>query len=60
MLQITEGSRYTVTLKGGVDEPHITNATETPLVADYAWTFIADGPYRARATMSASAPKAHI
>jgi len=33
---------YTVTLKGGVDGPHITNAMGTPLVADYALSFIAE------------------
>jgi hypothetical protein len=36
------GHAYTVTLKGGVGEPHITNATGTPLVADYTWSFTAD------------------
>jgi hypothetical protein len=34
---------YTVTLKGGLDAPHITDATGTPLAADYAWSFITDG-----------------
>jgi len=29
----------TVTLKGGVDTPHITDAAGTPLAADYTWTF---------------------
>jgi hypothetical protein len=38
---ITLGS-YTVILKRGPNEPHITNATGTSLVADYAWSFIAD------------------
>src|SRR5262249_7596387 len=36
------GQVYTVTLKGGVGEPHITNAAGTPLVADYTWSFFAD------------------
>jgi hypothetical protein len=36
------GRVYTVTLKGGIGEPHITNATGTPLVADYTWSFFAD------------------
>jgi hypothetical protein len=35
------GQVYTVTLKGGVGEPHITNAAGTPLVADYTWSFFA-------------------
>jgi hypothetical protein len=29
----------TVTLKGGVGAPHITDATGTPLAADFTWTF---------------------
>jgi len=37
------GQVFTVTLKGGVGEPHITNAAGTPLVADYTWSFFADG-----------------
>jgi uncharacterized protein DUF4082/Big-like domain-containing protein len=30
---------YTVTLKGGGDAPHITDATGTPLAADFTWSF---------------------
>ena len=33
-------SMYTVTLKGGVDAPHITSATGTPLPADYTFSYI--------------------
>src|SRR5262249_23492052 len=30
---------YTVTLKGGPDEPHITGRGNTPLPSDYTWSF---------------------
>jgi Domain of unknown function (DUF4082)/Bacterial Ig-like domain len=33
------GGVFTVTLKGGVNTPHITDATGTPLATDYTWTF---------------------
>jgi hypothetical protein len=39
MLPTVSGA-YTVTFKGGVDAPHITDATGTPLAADYTFTFI--------------------
>jgi hypothetical protein len=38
------GQTYTVTLKGGPDEPHITDATGTPLAADYTWSFTTESP----------------
>jgi hypothetical protein len=31
---------YTVTIKGGASEPHITDATGTPLAFDYTWSFV--------------------
>jgi hypothetical protein len=34
------GQAYTVTLKGGPAEPHITDSAGTPLASDYAWSFI--------------------
>jgi hypothetical protein len=37
---LLHGGAYTVTLKGGPNEPHITDVTGTPLAADYAWSFI--------------------
>jgi hypothetical protein len=33
------GQKYTVTLKGGVAEPHITGASGFPLPSDYTWSF---------------------
>jgi hypothetical protein len=30
---------FTVTIKGGVDTPHIIDATGTPLAADFTFTF---------------------
>lgn len=33
------GAAYTVTLKGGADAPHITDATGTPLASDFTWSF---------------------
>jgi hypothetical protein len=33
---------YTVTLKGGANEPHITDAAGMPLAADYTWSFITE------------------
>jgi hypothetical protein len=30
---------YTVTLRGGAAEPHITDSTGIPLAADYSWSF---------------------
>ena len=38
------GQTYTVTLKGGPDEPHITDATGTPLAADFVWSFTTESP----------------
>jgi hypothetical protein len=38
------GQTYTVTLKGGSDDPHITDATGTPLAADYTWSFTTESP----------------
>jgi hypothetical protein len=35
---LLDGEAYTVTLKGGIDAPHITDATGTPLVADFTWS----------------------
>jgi Bacterial Ig-like domain len=35
------GSLYTVTIKGGAEAPHITDATGTPLASDYTWSFAA-------------------
>jgi hypothetical protein len=35
---LLEGEAYTVTLKGGVNAPHITDAKGTPLVADFTWS----------------------
>jgi hypothetical protein len=32
------GQAYTVTLKGGVAAPHITDATGTPLASDFTWS----------------------
>jgi len=42
--RLSLGQVYTVALKGGVGEPHITNPAGTPLVADYTWSFFADAP----------------
>src|SRR5262249_38384739 len=33
------GQTYTVTLKGGPNNPHITDADGTPLASDYTWSF---------------------
>jgi hypothetical protein len=33
------GQIYTVTLKGGPAEPHITDSTGLPLASDYTWSF---------------------
>src|SRR6266542_3055961 len=33
------GQIYTVTLKGGLAEPHITDSTGLPLASDYTWSF---------------------
>jgi hypothetical protein len=33
---------YTVTLKGGVAAPHITDATGTPLASDFTWSIVTD------------------
>jgi len=40
------GQTYTVTLRGGggLDDPHITDATGTPLAADYTWSFTTESP----------------
>jgi methionine-rich copper-binding protein CopC len=38
------GQTYTVTLKGAPDAPHITDATGTPLAADYTWSFTTESP----------------
>jgi hypothetical protein len=39
---LQSGQAYTVTLKGGDDEPHITDATGIPLAADFTWSFITE------------------
>jgi hypothetical protein len=41
---LTGGHVFTVTLKGGIDAPHITDATGTPLAADYQLSFRSDPP----------------
>jgi hypothetical protein len=41
---------YTVTLKGGANEPHITDAAGTPLAADYTWSFITEALLRPAST----------
>jgi hypothetical protein len=38
------GQTYTVTLRGGPDEPHITDTTGTPLAADFVWSFTTESP----------------
>jgi uncharacterized protein DUF4082/Big-like domain-containing protein len=35
---------YTLTLKGGLDAPHVTDTTGTPLAADYVWSFTTGEP----------------
>jgi hypothetical protein len=36
---LQRGQTYTVTLKGGPDEPHITDTTGTPLASNTVWSF---------------------
>jgi uncharacterized protein DUF4082/Big-like domain-containing protein/molybdenum-dependent oxidoreductase-like protein len=36
---------YTVTLKGGAAEPHITDSTGTPLASDFTWSFTTEPLY---------------
>jgi hypothetical protein len=36
---LQSGQRYTVILKGGDSEPHITDSTGIPLLTDYPWVF---------------------
>jgi len=48
------GQTYTVTLRGGggPDDPHITDATGTPLAADYTWSFTTESaPSSTQVTM---------
>jgi hypothetical protein len=49
------GQAYTVTLKGGDIDPHITDATGIPLAADFTWSFITESdpaPASTKVTMS--------
>jgi hypothetical protein len=41
LLRLRYTETYTATLKGGANEPHITDTTGLPLPADYSWTFTA-------------------
>ncbi|HEX5084834.1 MAG TPA: DUF4082 domain-containing protein [Blastocatellia bacterium] len=43
-IPLTPGQVYTVTVKGGLAAPHITDTTGTPLAADYAWSFTTELP----------------